>query len=61
MAIKSNLEIELLFVVILNGEVRGKGAKEGDSFMGKNHRKRYSISACSILNCSGVYNLCRKL
>ena len=40
MTIKSNLKTKLLFVVILNGEVRGKGAKEGDSFMGKNHRKR---------------------
>ena len=54
MAFKSNFETKLLLVVILNGEVRGKGAKEDDSFMGKSLRKRYSISACSMLNCSGV-------
>ena len=29
MATKSNLKTKLLSVVILNGEVRGKGAKEG--------------------------------
>ena len=61
MGIKSNLKTKLLFVVILNGKERGKEAKEGDSFMAKNHWKRYSILACSMLNCSGVYNLCRKL
>ena len=61
MATKSNLKTKLLSVVILNREVRGKGAKEGDSFMDKNNWKRYFILACSMLNCSGVYNLCRKL